>query len=336
MKCCHCEKWKERTTEYFTAAGVNGDIEKWFRGSIPGYEPIGNNQTVPCNRCFKKLDWIRGIVHKYPKLRPPENLGYPDSPVGWFHHSWDNFVSCPITGLPKSFFKLGPNRKNGIGINNQIINIFEGRKYSQKTHRSETTELCANFANVQQGEKIPILNWSSFYENLVDLIENDIDLQIEEDTMIKIINKNWENAPYENGVTTLPKENPILYRKEVYELHLRRIISIFANRHVESDIKAERIESSNIKEVKSSLRKYYFELLVKQGFRCATSLMMMTIENGPRRFSFDRINDKLGHIPGNVRAVCRIFNPGNGCHMSLNLFMQAFLEQTIIPIPKTS
>ena len=116
------------------------------------------------------------------------------------------------------------------------------------------------------------------------------------------------------------------------DLHLPNVVGHAVSGHIFQDTNIRRNNPHTAEE----LKQIYYDLLIEQGFRCATSKMMMTIENGPRRFSFDRINDKLGHIPGNVRAVCRIFNPGNGCHMSLNLFMQAFLEQTIIPIPKTS
>ena len=76
-----------------------------------------------------------------------------------------------------------------------------------------------------------------------------------------------------------------------------------------------------------------FDGIIAQDCCCATSLMPFTIENGPQRFSADRIDDSKGHTVDNVKYVCRIFNPGNGKKMSHKLFLYIFLKNRIVPIP---
>ena len=290
----------------------------------------------PCRECYKEVDWIRSVSASYKLLRPSPDSGYQDSPVGWFKEKWDNFVLCPITGLPKSYFELGPKKFNGISVNSTVLDREEGLGYSQENHKSETTELCAKFANVRQDEKITKLDWSPFYVNFIKLIEEgesfsqkSVYSQNEEDSMIENAKENWKNSPAQNGIFGR-QEDYDLYKKLVRQHQLKLIVSAAAKSHIYQD---EIVRGGN-RHKGIELRNIYFDVLMEQGFRCATSKMMMTIENGPRRFSFDRIDDKLGHIKGNIRVVCRIFNPGNGDYMDFNRFFHIFLNQIVVEVPE--
>lgn len=330
MQCVSCLQWKERTSDNFKAeVGDEGKV-RWFTDSIAGYECFANSQSCPCNVCFSEKTWIWSITHRYTGLHPPKNSSYSDTPIGWFKYKWDNFDFCSVTGLPKSFFELGPNRKNGISVNSIVLDKFQGRKYSQKNHKPETTELCAVFANVIQGETVPLLDWSPLYENLINLIQsNDEFERFEEETMIETARENWSSNPQENGVTTIPKIDKTLYQKQLLECHLPQILIHMVNGHLIADRNSKRHNPHT----KPELKKIYFDLLIEQGFRCATSKMMMTIEKGPYRFSFDRIDNNFGHISGNIQVVCRILNPGHGGNMNLKRFLHIFLSQVVVDVP---
>ena len=336
MKCVHCLRWKERTTDNFSA-NFKDNIRKWFEESIAGYEILKNCNSTPCKKCFQIISWAPHLVNKYVQLRPPKNPDYENTPMGWFEYKWDIFEFCPITGLPKSFFRLGPNKENGISINSKVIDSSEGRKYSPKNHKNETTELCANFANVLQGEYIPVLDWKPLYLNLIYLIEKGFDkyekaeyMLDEEEMMVEIVEKNWKRKPVENGVSASYTNEIILYRKEVKQCHMVKIV----DNHVAGNRRDDKNRSRENPCTRKELRQIYFDLLIEQGFRCATSKMMMTIENGPYHFSFDRIDNSLGHIPGNLQVVCRILNPAHGGNMNFKRFLNIFLNQVVVEVPE--
>jgi hypothetical protein len=337
MKCVRCDQWKERTTDHFKAAVVGKDVKLWFNEPNPGFEALHNSPSHPCRECYKEVDWIRSISAPYRLLRPSPDSGYQDSPAGWFKEKWDNFVMCPITGLPKSYFELGPKRFNGISINSTVLDREEGLGYSQENHKSETTELCAKFANVRQDEKIVKLDWRPFYVNFIKLIQEGESFsqksafaQNEEYSMVEIGTKKWKNSPSENGVVAKCRENKNFYSKQVRDLHLPNVVGHAVSGHIFQDTNIRRNNPHTAEE----LKQIYYDLLIEQGFRCATSKMMMTIENGPQRFSFDRIDDSLGHVKGNIQVVCRIFNPGNGDYMDFKRFLHIFLNQIAVEVPK--
>ena len=343
MKCVRCFEWKPRTTDYFTANNFDNGILYWFQKSIPGYENLRNSSSRPCNVCFAKMTMEKGkteyerarkltvgyinlhpsqeqineYVKKYPYKNPKQ------TPAWWFIITWENFKYDRITGLPKHLLTTEPNHDYRVGINSLVIS---DKKYSKSNHFPETTEICVSFANVQQGNMIHVLDWSPLYSNFIKYISDEYNNEIDEKIIIDIAIKNWKNPPRKNGITA--KSGQPSYSTQLHNLHLKAILGVMVHGGLREDKRCKRKNPYTYKE----LLPIYFNMLIEQKFRCEISKMIMTIENGPYRFSFDRIDNNIAHIPENLQVICRIFNSGNGGWMSLKRFMFIMLNQKLIEL----
>ena len=73
LRCVKCMEVKERTTDFFSANNVNGDMDKWYSRPFPS---MCNHQGYPCRVCMVLLSrdrsrdvdgdgWLRKLLGTY-------------------------------------------------------------------------------------------------------------------------------------------------------------------------------------------------------------------------------------------------------------------------------
>lgn len=355
MKCHACGQQKPCTTAHYNASSTTyANALDWFSKTVAGFEPFTNNKIISCKTCTKAAHasklvddvdaWVKSIMAPYTGLHvtlsPQERDVYKkehpairmvpvtDRGQRWFWSKWNDFEYCRITGLRKEFFELGPRKLNGISVGGIIKDASIGLKHDPKNREPSTTELCASFSNVQRGVSIPELSWEPFYKNHVNFVGLDIDARNrEEEYACTRAQQNLSNTPRQNGVTVLANDR--FYGNEISKVQLRAMVTTMVQLQRAKDIKAGRENGISAKEH----TELYLSILFSQKFRCAISMSIMTIENGMFHFSFDRIDNTVAHVAGNVHAVCRVFNIGNGAPLTRRRFLQIFLRQVLVPVP---
>jgi len=298
-----CGEWLLRTTKYFYANG-----KEWDNGK-PGFERLMNYESRPCRVCSNANRnsnvngaFVKNLVGK----RRYKNHGFTETV---FYTKWtaQNGLGY-ISGLPMS--KRGPRGEVPYQVNICRIN-------NDLPHTPENCFLDIGEINPQQSkELIPCLKTA--YHAIfaaVDLVPDDVD----------VWRQNFKNTSKENGVKAHSRKENAGYKKQRRNLHLKEIVSGMVNSHVQSDLKKRKTRDARInfetvdKETYlTNANKAVEDFLFASNLQCYFSFAALTIINGPRRFSLDRINNDLSHFgkdgkdTSNLRLVCRVFNTSSG------------------------
>ena len=120
MQCVNCKMWKERTTDYFTAAHVNNGVESWFTRRV--FPVLKNSASRACNDCWRQKSnkeqrdtttddgWLQTLIGRYKEIPPDEFRRQFDIPRG--------AKTCSVTGSTLPFQKgLGPFV---LGVNSKV------------------------------------------------------------------------------------------------------------------------------------------------------------------------------------------------------------------------
>lgn len=349
MQCMDCQQWKPRTTTYFNAAGgIDLVSEK------AGYESLLNNNVHPCKICSNKKakvkretcehTFLRHLAHKYPELELCEVKKL----------RLDQHGRGPISNI--EFICLS-------SVADWQVNIC--RKNNDDDHNINNIYLEAAEFNPPQHDVIPCLRTAyklfvqdAFrgpnYENKkqsVNLYTEHLREALK--TTRQQFAENLLQRPNQNGVTASSVNDRKTYDKQMRNLRLQQIITNLVASHVREDIKKGRLSKSKLTgpSSKVKLREYKKKcrILVQEALvtnpQDSVSLLPLTIENGPRRFSIDRNNNSQSHFGAsvdeepnlhNVRFCCRVWNTPR--KMTRRKFLQFLLCQQLCeltPVQRT-
>jgi hypothetical protein len=325
MVCVECKEEKQALPTFFSNHG--GDYE---------------NLKSACKVCFARKTaerdatvdgWVRRLNSSYPKLRASDTTKYGVKNEGWFWERWrlqggefkvnengEHIITkpalCAITFIALEIG--GIHLPYCASINNKDV-ANKGRE----NHRSGDCELiCAELNVSQQHEDIKDLKecWRQINES-VDMAEADPEAaEKAKKEAIEAAKMNWANRKNKkaNGVTAIHSTDQKAYNKQRNDLDLYTICKIASNTHRKDDIKSNRVMDGK----ESLTAEEIYELYIEDPC-CAISKVVQTIKNGPKHFSVDRIDNSKGHIKGNFRLVCRMFNSAAGMTREKFLEMRA-------------
>lgn len=331
MCCVRCGKWKEATNMFF----------------MTNNKSLHNSRSNPCRKCTAEImfskhrtvehEAARRLMNPYRNLRPKDMLTYPDTPVGWFWEQWrkqggdwtcdekGRFRStrparCSISGVPMRMG--GIHEAWCVSVNNSDLSLGS----NLEDHQSESCELILAELNVQQHSVIPDLAkaWQEVItDSIVRLDMSAEALQAERAELESAARTNWENRKNTklNGVTANSETERKLYKQQVRNLDLSAICGAHAANHRRHDGLKGRANDMGREDI-------YAKLCAQP--LCSSTGVPMTIINGPRRFSVDRIDNSIGHTKANTRLVCRILNSPAG--MTRRKWLELLLLQTVVPL----
>ncbi len=314
MKCVECGEVKERTTDFFSAHGVIGDLDKWFSRFFPC---MNNSFSHPCMVCWAqkknlhRLDvendeWLRNLLSSYPEVKIDWANSQLKKPPGT--------ETCWATGCTLTFQK--GNIPFALGIHSTKLQI--DKKYSSKNdHDKEDIKPVFRWANCRQtvpGSSrttvviIPCLReaYKEMFSQVIEAFEMGRDvLEIRGDARARQM-----DACCDFG--------PMTWSAKQYDL-----------KHG-LDVQNGLSSSKVLEEVK------------KHHAICSTSGIVMTSfsacgKRGPFDVHMDRIEDATnsaepkGHVSGNVEFKCRLFN--NDYQITRKDFLLVFLNQLLVPLP---
>lgn len=337
MVCVGCKEEKPALPTFFCQSNSMARFLK----SSSGHENYKNSPSNPCKFCFARMTaernatvdgWVRNLVNSYPKLRASDTTKYGDKPEGWF---WERFrlqggdfietengehiitkpALCAITFI--ALVLGGIHLPYCASINNKDV-----ANKGIENHRSEDCELiCAELHVAQQHEDIKDLKtcWRQINESVDEAERSPEAFEAAKVTAIEAAKENWANRHNKkaNGVTA-KRANRGAYNKQCNDLDLYVICSIASSTHRKHDAKRNRVMDG--KQILTAVEIYEMYLAQPQ---CAISGVLMTILNGTFRFSVDRIDNSKGHIEGNCRLICRMFNSAAGMTREKFLEMRA-------------
>jgi len=338
MVCVGCNEEKPALPTFF---GVSNSMARFMKSSS-GHENYNNSPSYPCRVCFARMTserdatvdgWVRKLVKSYPKLRASDTTKYGDKPAGWF---WERFrlqggdfietengehiitkpALCAITFI--ALVLGGIHLPYCASINNKDV-ANKGRE----NHKSEDCELiCAELNVNQQHEDIKDLKecWRQINESVDEAERSPEAFEAAKVTAIEAAKENWANRHNKkaHGVTAKQASDKTAYNKQCNDLDLYIICKMASTRHRHRDVNCNLAMDG--KQSLTTVEIYEMYLAQPQ---CAISGVLMTILNGTFRFSVDRIDNSKGHIEGNCRLICRMFNSAAGMTREKFLEMRA-------------
>jgi hypothetical protein len=311
ISCAKCGVLKERTTDFFTAAGVNGDMEKWFSNPFPWMQ---NSATHPCNACWAVMrlevdrdvngdGWLRSLLRPY-KL-----------PLEWaqaFYDLADDQERCRATGGTLPFQK--GSHAFSLSVNSTVIQK-EAAYSRKKWHEEKFVEPVYRFANCMQtvcgpgGIKLVVipslrLAYAELYRRRIEAYQlGPAELKRRGDEQA---NRMKASADFE--IVAQHARNSDRQWGLAYDMTSVRILDIVRAKH------ALCCTSGTIMETLST----------NNGVRSPYDVHMDRIEDG-----FSPV--PKGHVNNNVEFKCRLFN--NDQHISPKDFLLLFLNQKLVPLP---
>ena len=326
LRCPVCERFKEATTDNFTAANASkkGGILKWF-DHFPHSFNVG--ALHGCKSCFAEKSLIRDsdtdgdgylkhIMSKYPQLHRDltdagkdeykaeykretgqtlKKVPQTDGGMGWIKEHLGKV--CAATG-----FIMNPEPIKGSPFNPSpnSIDIQRDGKYSQKDgHAPDKVEAVCAFAQIQQGStNIPNLH-AAF------------------NTLYKMMVADFYKTPEQ---LVAEETEAMTYLKSPFS----QVIHHIAGDSKEADKKKGRKCDINFGADVA-------ERLKKVRMRCHTSGVLMSHLSGWNKAHGDRIDDAIGHVDGNIEWKCALFNGPKS--ITREEFLRRFIKQRIVPVP---
>ena len=313
MQCVQCKEMKELTTDYFSAANVQGDFALWFNRRFPSFH---NSASYPCLKCraanvlgARKVDdniWLKHIMARYPKLGGVSwALKQYSKPVGT-ENCWASGCTLPFQKVQGNSFMMSVNSK-----------LIQREKYNWKIgHDMQDAVGVYAWTNCAQSVNGPLM------------------------TKVTII-------------PCLRTAYTELYKKviESYELGREVMIRCGKKRAVLINATADfnnMVQAAKKRDKKQGLNNNMCSLRIlsavrKQHVLCCTTGILMTSPStcggvrGPFDIHMDRIHDRTnsetpkGHTLDNVEFKCRLFN--NDYQISRKDFLLVFLNQLLVPLP---
>jgi len=318
MRCVGCDVVKPALPSHFA---INHGKAR-FLASDSGQENYNNSPSTPCKVCFARLaairdaavdGWVRTIMHKYKSLCADDTTTNGTETEGWFWERWrvqgGDFVivdgkhvitraaRCAITDVELAVG--GIHLEFCASVNNRDV-----ANKGQANHRAEDCELiCAALNVAQQHEDIKDLR--ATFRALVEADDaaDAPSAAANEAARRAEIDLNCSRSPEENGVAASRTHDTAAYSAQMQDRHLAAICSQMAAGHRNNDRKAGLANDLTAADIVAMLHALP---------RCAYTRALLTIVNGPLRFSVERVDDNVGHVKGNCILVSRMLNSHAG------------------------
>lgn len=340
MQCVGCGEWKERTTDYFLANGVNGDLSAWFQKEWPWFQ-MGKQR--PCKTCIaRKLaeryddvdgdGWIRHIMLKYTSVHEPltdaekeqykisnktsKRIPKTDHGIRWANTQYTS-GRCAVTGFTLPFQKI---KRNAFSMSVNGKHVQPG-KYTQR-HAADDIEPVLAFANCPQsvegeydvdGKRTKVVIIPSLRDAFAQLYT------------LKIKTYTVGNAATMAEGTRRAAHMTVDDFKNVtmHGVHKDKLQGLENDQSLTPTVVLERVRSQH-------------------GLCCITGVPFTTRSTngghlGPFDMHCDRIEDATnsdapkGHVLGNVEFKIRLLN--NRYQLTKKDFLLVFLNQNLVPLP---
>jgi len=316
MRCVGCDVVKPALPSHFTIA----EGKAAFLVSASGHETYHNSPSTPCKVCFARLlakrdatvdGWVRRTMSHYKHMRARNTKMYGTKAEGWFWERWraqggdfdvvdgkhviTSAARCAITDVE---IAVG-------GIHVEFCASVNNRDVANKgDHRVEDCELICAALNVQQQHE-DIKDLGAAFRALVEADDaaDAPSAAADEAARRAEIELNWSRSPKENGVTASRMHDTAAYGAQRDDCHLARICGKKAREHRKTDREAGLANDLTAADIVAMLHALP---------RCAYSRALLTIRNGPLRFSVERVDDNIGHVKGNCILVSRMLNSPAG------------------------
>jgi len=316
MRCVGCDVVKPALPSHFVIS--HGKTR--FLASASGQENYNNSPAYPCKVCWARLSairnatvdgWVRNTMHKYKRLRADDTTTYGTKAEGWFWECWraqggDFDVVDGKHVITRAARCTISNVELAVGgIHLEFCASVNNRDVANKgEHRADDCELICAALNVQQQHE-DIKDLGAAFRALVEADDaaDAPSAAADEAARRAEIELNWSRSPKENGVTASRTHDTAAYWAQMGDLHLARICSKMATNHRQTDLEAGLANDLTAADIVAMLHALP---------QCAYTRALLTIVNGPLRFSVERVDDNVGHVKGNCILVSRMLNTAAG------------------------
>jgi hypothetical protein len=339
--CVKCGVRKPLLPRNFAVANGGKTLET----CVAGTESFQNSAAFPCLVCFAAMTAERdatvdGRVRK-------AGAHYPGVGVDGFWTMWRRqggivvssggqtrileAARCAVLQLPLNLSGRGIAEWFAPSVNNLST---EHKKLED--HVVEHCELTCAEVNVSQHDAIPCLKeaWRALIEDAAHAMELSLTpdgraaLEAETRAASAEVATNWANRKHKarNGVTVMTVEDKAAYNRQCSDLDVAYITAVATCAHRQSDTKRFRLKTTPPDQLTQE------EMVDKwiASPRCAHSGVLLTIRNGPRRVSMDRVDNDVHHTAANTVGACRLLNSAAG--MSRAKFCTIMLRQGVVPL----
>ena len=313
MACVACKELKPALPSHFCSAKERNAICR------AGNEVMHNSTTYPCLKCYACValndrqtehGYILKIMCQYPRLKPLSKK-YSCNGLGWYCEKVNEqggecvIESGRYSTTRKPLCTVCFSQLTWGGRHVPFCASINNKNVANKgsvNHKPEDCELiCASHNVAQQHEDIKDLK--QCFAALVaatDAAEGP-HAAVEEAEAVHLAELNWANRSdkAKNGIL-FPSKDAATYAKQCADLDLFTICNKAASYHRIRDLQKGRANDITTQDI--------YDLLISQRCRCHYTRGLLTIYNGPMRFSLERLDNSLGHIKGNCVLVSRMMN----------------------------
>ena len=254
-------------------------------------------------------------MHNYANLRAEDSAAYGEGPVGWFWEQWrkqggdfavdgsrhsiTRAALCNISKVPLGVGGL--HVPNCASVNNRNV-ALKGRD----KHESHDCELISASLNVaQQHESVKILKQAFHAVVQASLAARRPGAGLAEQVFVEEIKRNWANSSNKAAHGIVRRDmSKKEYTRKCWESDLGTIARVMCSQHLAEDRRMGRDTDIRPQDI--------YDLLLLQRGRCYYSGGLLTIHNGPMRFSVERLDNRVGHVCGNCVLISRMLNSHAG------------------------
>jgi len=259
--------------------------------------------------------WVAKVMHNYANLKAEDAATYGEGPVGWFweqwrkqggdfemegwHHRVTRAALCNITMVPLGVGGL--HVPNCASVNNRNV-ALKGRD----RHEAQDCELISASLNVaQQHASVKVLKQAFHVVVQAALAARRPGAGLAEQAFLAEVRRNWANAKNKAANGIVRKEmSQQEYNRRCWESDLGTIARVMCTQHLAEDKRMGRDTDIKPQDI--------YDLLLLQRGRCYYSGGLLTIHNGPMRFSVERLDNRVGHVCGNCVLISRMLNSHAG------------------------
>jgi hypothetical protein len=337
--CVKCGVRKPLLPRNFAVANGGKSLET----CVAGTESFRNSAAYPCLVCFAAMAAERdATVDGRVRLA---GAHYPGVGVDGFWTMWRRQGGIVVSsGGQTSIVEAArcavlqlPLNLGGRGIAEWFapsVNNLSAEHKKPEDHVVEHCELTCAEVNVSQHDAIPCLKeaWRALIEDAARAMEQSLTpdgraaLEAETRAASAEVETNWANRKHKtrNGVTVSQVEDKAAYYRQCSDLDVACITGYAASHHRQHDTRRFRLKTTPPDQLTQE------EMVDKwiTAPRCAHSGVLLTIRNGPRRVSMDRVDNAVHHTAANTVCACRLLNSPAG--MSRAKFCATMLRQGVV------
>jgi hypothetical protein len=338
-ECVRCGVRKPLLPRVFSAQSGG----KTLQTAVAGCESFKNYESNPCLACFRAMCAERAATVDG---RVAIVMGsYRRIGVDGFWSMWRRQGGIVVSSGGQTRILAAarcavlhlPLHLSGRGIAEWFapsVNNLSQQHKAPHDHVLEHCELACAEVNVSQHDAIPCLKeaWRALIEDAARAMELSLTpdghavLEAETRAAGAEVATNWAHRKDKarNGVTVSQRADKAAYDRQCSDCDVATIAKYAAKHHREEDGRKFGAAAPHQLTVQEMVDKWI------AAPRCAHSGVVLTIRNGPRRVSMDRVNNAVHHTAANTVGVCRLLNSPAG--MSRAKFCTIMLRQGVVPL----